>query len=70
MIELDVDARRLHLDVGETELARRREGWAPPPAPYARGYGALFLKHVTQADKGCDFDFLHAGAPTPEPKIF
>jgi len=28
------------------------------------------MQHVTQADQGCDFDFLHAGAPTPEPKIF
>ena len=70
MVELDVEAGRLDLDVSDAELARRRAAWAPPPRPYGRGYGALYLQHVTQADKGCDFDFLHAGAPTPEPKIF
>ena len=63
MIELDVDARRLHLDISDAELAKRKEGWTQAPSPYARGYGALFMQHVTQADKGCDFDFLHAGAP-------
>ena len=34
-----------------------------------RGYGALFAQHITQADKGCDFDFLHGGAATPDPEI-
>jgi dihydroxy-acid dehydratase len=70
MIELDIAARRLHLDVSEAELARRRATWTPRPFPYARGYTALFARHVTQANKGCDFDFLEAGAPTPEPAIF
>ena len=45
-----------------------RRGSSPPPH-YARGFGALYEKHITQADKGCDFDFLHAGAPTPDPEI-
>ena len=40
-----------------------------PRPKYARGYGALYLQHITQADQGCDFDFLEAGAPTPEPEI-
>ncbi len=70
MIELDVDARRLHLDVDDAELERRRAGWQPRPAPYGRGYGMLYVDHVTQADQGCDFDFLHAGPPTSEPKIY
>ncbi len=69
-IELDVERRRLHLDVPDAELTHRREAWRPPPPAYGRGYGALWLRHVTQADQGCDFDFLHAGAPTPDPKIF
>ena len=67
LIELDVAGRRLELKVGEAELARRRAEWKPRPAHYTRGYGAMFLQHVTQADKGCDFDFLHHGAPTPDP---
>ncbi len=56
-IELDVPARRLNLFVDEAELARRRAAWTPPPRAYERGYGKLFLEHVTQAHEGCDFDF-------------
>ena len=37
--------------------------------PYARGYGAMFAQHITQADQGCDFDYLERGAPTPDPEI-
>ena len=52
------------------ELERRRSEWIRPKPHYQRGYGSLFLRHVTQANEGCDFDFLHAGEPTPEPKIY
>ena len=69
-IELDVQARRLELHVSEDELEKRRAAWSPPAPRYDRGYGKLFEKHVTQAQDGCDFDFLHAGKPTPEPDIF
>jgi dihydroxy-acid dehydratase len=69
LIALDVPARTLSLQVSEDELARRRAAWRPPPARYARGWGALFSGHVTQADKGCDFDFLEGTAPIPEPEI-
>jgi dihydroxy-acid dehydratase len=67
LIELDVAARRLELKVSAEELARRKAAWKPRPAHYERGYGRLFSDHVTQADRGCDFDFLHHGAPTPDP---
>ena len=69
VIELDVEARKLELKVSDAELARRKSLWKEPPPRFTRGYGALFSKHITQADKGCDFDFLHAGAPTPDPEI-
>jgi dihydroxy-acid dehydratase len=69
LVELDVDARRLHLNVSDAELARRRSAWRQPQLPYARGYGALYAQHITQANRGCDFDFLHHGAPTPDPEI-
>lgn len=69
VIELDVPARRLHLQVSDEELARRREAWRPPARRYERGFGALYTAHVTQANQGCDFDFLHDGAETPEPEI-
>jgi dihydroxy-acid dehydratase len=68
-IALDVPARKLELLVDADELARRRAAWKPPAPRYARGFGELYLEHVTQADKGCDFDFLEAGPPTPEPEI-
>ena len=59
-VVLDVDERRLDLDVPEEELRRRAARLSPPDAKYRRGYGALYLEHVLQADEGCDFDFLRA----------
>jgi L-arabonate dehydrase len=66
-IELDVAARRLHLDVPEAELARRRAAWKPPAPPSDRGYYRLYTEHVLQADQGADFDFLvgKSGAAVP-----
>jgi dihydroxy-acid dehydratase len=69
IIELDVEARRLELRVEDAELAKRRAARGRPALPYTRGYGSLYAKHITQADKGCDFDFLHHGPPTPDPEI-
>lgn len=57
-IVLDVEAGRLDLMVDDAEIARRLAEFDIPKPAYARGYGSLFLKHVTQADEGCDFDFL------------
>ncbi len=69
LVSLDVPARRLELKVSEAELARRRAAWTRPAPRYARGFGALYQQHITQADQGCDFDFLEGTAPTPEPEI-
>jgi dihydroxy-acid dehydratase len=69
MIVLDVAARQLHLDVDESELARRRAAWRKPEPHFARGFGALYQNHITQANDGCDFDFLEGTAVTPEPEI-
>ncbi len=69
LIELDVSNRRLQLLVDDREMAERRAAWVKPPQRYQRGFGALFADRVTQADQGCDFDFLHAGPETPEPEI-
>jgi len=69
LIELDVPARRLDLKVDAAELAGRRAAWQAPPPRYQRGYGMMYAQHITQADRGCDFDYLHAGAATPEPEI-
>jgi len=66
-IELDVAGRRLHLEVSDAELAERRKGWTPPPAPMPSGYQKLYVDHVLQADKGADLDFLvgNRGAEVP-----
>src|ERR1035438_9197897 len=57
-IELDVEARRLHLDVDEAELARRLAAWVAPEPAARSGYQSLYVNHVLQADRGADFDFL------------
>jgi len=56
-IEVDIAARRLHLDVSDTELAQRAAGFEPALPPVASGYQRLYRDHVEQADLGCDFDF-------------
>jgi dihydroxy-acid dehydratase len=69
IIVLDVAQRRLQLEVDDTELARRRAAWQKPAPHFARGFGALYQQHISQANDGCDFDFLEGTAPTPDPEI-
>ncbi|HZM37044.1 MAG TPA: L-arabinonate dehydratase [Burkholderiales bacterium] len=68
-IELDVEKRQLNLQVSAEEMQRRKDAWKQPPRKFERGYGAIFSRHVKQADEGCDFDFLEGTAPIPEPEI-
>ncbi|MGH8642206.1 MAG: IlvD/Edd family dehydratase [Burkholderiales bacterium] len=67
-IQLDVPARKLELLVGKAELEARRKKWRKPSPRKedARGYRKLFMQSVTQADRGCDFDFL---APEPRTRV-
>ena len=58
MIELDVPARRLTLDVSDDELAKRRAAWRAPEPSMKGGYQGLYVKHVQQANTGADLDFL------------
>lgn len=71
IIELDVENRTLNLQISEAEMQKRKAAWVAPEPKYERGYGYLFSKHIEQADKGCDFDFLRSefGGPTPDPEI-
>ena len=76
LITLDIEARSISMAVSDAELTKRRSAWLPPIPKFSRGYGALYLKHIQQADKGCDFDFLEtnyaANQNTPaagEPEI-
>lgn len=72
IVRLDLPNRRLDMLVDEDEIARRRAAWTPPEPKYERGWGYMFSRHVTQADKGCDFDYLERdfGKAAGEPDIF
>lgn len=72
IIELDVPNRTLRVDLEDDVLAARKARWSAPEPRYERGYGHMFSRHVEQADKGCDFDFLRTdfGKPVAEPDIF
>jgi L-arabonate dehydrase len=58
MIEIDVEARRLHLDIGDAELEARMAAWRPSHEQPKSGYAKLFQDTVEGADTGADFDFL------------
>jgi L-arabonate dehydrase len=60
-IVLDVPARKIEIALSQDEIDRRLKRFTAPPRHYDRGYGRLFLDHVTQANLGCDFDFLMPG---------
>jgi dihydroxy-acid dehydratase len=68
-ILLDVRARKLELQVAEEKLAARRAKWKAPAPRFVRGYGVMFANAASQADRGCDFNFLEGTAPTAEPEI-
>ncbi len=72
IVRLDLEARRIDMLVDDEELARRRAAWVKPAEKFGRGYGWMFARHITQADTGCDFDFLETGfGPTlGEPDIY
>ena len=65
MIEVDVPNRRMHLQVSDDELARRRAAWLPFQNPHERGYSKLYVDTVNQADQGADLDFLVGKSGTP-----
>jgi dihydroxy-acid dehydratase len=71
IIEMDVPNRRLNVQLSDDEMAQRRAVWVAPEPRFERGYGWMFARHIQQADKGCDFDYLETGfgAPVGEPEI-
>jgi len=70
MIDLDVESRTISLDISDDEMIKRTKDLPERKNLYARGYTKLYINHVTQADKGCDFDFLEGDDHIPEPEIF
>ena len=71
IIEVNVPERKLNVDISKNEMINRKKKWVKPKAHYERGYGFLFLQHIEQANKGCDFDFLRSnfGSSIPDPEI-
>ncbi|WEX08701.1 L-arabinonate dehydratase [Chelativorans sp. AA-79] len=72
IVRLDLAKRRLDMLVADDELAARRAAWTRPEPRFHRGYGHMFKEHVTQANEGCDFDYLTArfGPSADEPAIY
>ena len=70
VISLDVESRTINLELPEEEIVKRTKDLPERKSLHARGYTKLYLDHVTQADKGCDFDFLEGDEKSPEPEIF
>lgn len=62
MIELDVENRKLHLDISEEELQKRKKAWKQPAAAATRGYVKFYIDHVQQAHLGADLDLLQGGS--------
>jgi dihydroxy-acid dehydratase len=69
MISIDVAARTIRLEISDEELKGRLAAYMPKKRPEQRGYVRLHADHVTQADQGCDYDFLEGTEPLPEPEI-
>jgi dihydroxy-acid dehydratase len=61
IVRIDIPERSINMVVDDAELKRRRAAWTPPEPKFGRGYGWIFARHVSQADSGCDFDFLETG---------
>ncbi|MGA3216836.1 MAG: IlvD/Edd family dehydratase [Acidimicrobiales bacterium] len=68
-ITLDVATRTLRLEVDDEEIARRRAEWVPPEPAATRGWVALYITHVLQADTGCDLDFLLGSSGHEVPRV-
>ena len=71
IIQVDIPNRKLDVDISKSEMKRPQKDWVVPKPRYERGYGYIYSKHIEQADKGCDFDFLSTdfGAAVEEPEI-
>jgi dihydroxy-acid dehydratase len=65
MIKLDVEARTLDLEVDDGEINRRKANLPSLQVDggFSRGYGKMYARHITQAQDGCDFDFLVGKTP-------
>ena len=72
IIELDVDQRKINMVVDDDILTSRKKLLKPSEPKAGRGWLWMYSNHVTQANEGCDFDFLETGfgKSAKEPDIF
>jgi dihydroxy-acid dehydratase len=68
-ISVDVENRRIDVQLTDEQIAARLAEWRPPSRDYPRGYNQMFARHIGQAHEGCDFDFLTGAGGIPEPEI-
>ncbi len=69
-ISVDINKRKIELIISDEEMAERQAAWIPPAEKYPRSYTKMYMDHVTQANDGCDFDFLeYTDEEVPEPEI-
>jgi dihydroxy-acid dehydratase len=69
IISVDVENRRIDVQLSDEQIAARLAEWRPPSRDYPRGYNQMFARHIGQAHEGCDFDFLTGAGGIPEPEI-
>jgi len=70
IISVDVASRLIEVKISDEEMASRQAAWKPPPAKYPRSYTKMYIEHVTQANDGCDFDYLeYSEDEVPETEI-
>ncbi|CAK9210817.1 unnamed protein product [Sphagnum troendelagicum] len=56
IITVDVEKRKINVDLTEAELANRRENWRAPPLKASRGTLYKYIKNVKSATEGCVTD--------------
>ena len=70
IISVDVASRLIEVKISDEEMTSRQAAWKPPPAKYPRSYTKMYIEHVTQANDGCDFDYLeYSEDEVPETEI-
>jgi dihydroxyacid dehydratase/phosphogluconate dehydratase len=70
IILVDISKRKIELIISVEEMMERKAAWTPPVDKYSRSYTRMYMEHVTQANDGCDFDFLeYTDDEVPEPEI-
>ncbi|MGH2601823.1 MAG: dihydroxy-acid dehydratase, partial [Dehalococcoidia bacterium] len=68
VVVIDVDARRLDIDVPADELARRMASWSPPPARYTGGVMGKYAALVSSASEGAVTTGARLAAALREPR--